>query len=139
MAAGAADAPFIIALLVAGELGVLELLEGFFNFGIIELAGSEQDELLAGFRRDIEEHAVIREPLGVPGNDRQPLEPAGMASKHREVGLTQIVENLAFECFEVDIHRRYSFLNAHHVARSETRIAPGARAKNARLSAADGH
>ena len=106
MAAGAADAPFVIALLIAGEIGVFQFLERFFDFGVVELAGGEEDELLAGFRGYVEKHAVIGETLGIPRDDRQPLEPAGMAAKHGELRLTQIVENLGFKCFEVNIHRK---------------------------------
>jgi hypothetical protein len=30
-----------------------------------------------------------------------------MAPEHGELGLPQIIENLALECFEVDVHGRF--------------------------------
>lgn len=109
--AGFADMPlclaqpaFEIAPFFPRELGVFEFFQNLVEFLFRHFARSEQDQLLAGLACNIKEGAVIGTSFRIPGDNGQPLKRAGMAPEYREIGAFEVVENFAFECFEVEIH-----------------------------------
>ncbi len=92
------------AAFLARESGVFELFEDFVDFFFRQFRRGEQNELLACLARDVEKGTVIGAALGIPGDDGETFERSGMAAEHGEIGVFEVVEDFAFECFEIQIH-----------------------------------
>ena len=95
---------FDLASLFAGQAGIFKLFQDVVDFLFGELRRGEQDQLLAGLVGDVEEGAVVRAALGVPGDDGKAFETSGMVTEYREIGAFEVVENFAFQCFEIQVH-----------------------------------
>ena len=99
-----AQACLVVALLVAVELAVFELLQQVVDIAGLEFAGGEQDQLDAGLDGGIEEHLVIGIMFGIPEHHRRAFERARAAVEYGESRDFEIVQDFAFECVEIQVH-----------------------------------
>jgi hypothetical protein len=119
-----AQALFVVALLFAGELQIVQLANRS-SCRRLEFAAGEDDHAGFALDGDVQESLVIGMALGIPENHGLAVQSAGTAVEHGEAGRVEILQDFALQCIEVQIHVVASVLRQHQNIRGAGEVAGG--------------